>query len=275
MNSLIALLERNDKFRINTQKLHQKLKVKTPHHKWVLRRIEEFGFVEGEDYIVEVEEREGRGKRKKDYIITISMAKELCMLEKTDLGRQTRKYFIEVEEDMKKVVTAVPSSELEAIGVKVEKYRKGGQLLSIFKEASLVLGNNEALANSNAVQQTRREIPEADFKELLGQNVDEGGLLTTPTDIGNTCVPTMSSYATNLALQDHGLQVKVGKKWEPTKKALDENLCQWVSVPKSNSDGIPVHQLKWYKEKVVSILMGGEYNPAVHSQQDLFQQERL
>lgn len=69
---------------------------------WIKNRIEKYGFVEGEDFVVDkIIERSnqglGIGQGRIDYHLTIETAKELAMVENNDKGRQVRKYFIECE----------------------------------------------------------------------------------------------------------------------------------------------------------------------------------
>lgn len=84
---------------INARELHQFLAVATPFHKWIDRRISDYNFVENLDFI-ERTKMSNRGffhTEVKDYHLTIDMAKELCMLERSELGRQARQYFIRLE----------------------------------------------------------------------------------------------------------------------------------------------------------------------------------
>jgi anti-repressor protein len=57
----------------------------------------EYGFIEGEDFCSKVSESTG-GRPSTDHQLTISMAKELCMIQRTELGRRFRQYFIQIEE---------------------------------------------------------------------------------------------------------------------------------------------------------------------------------
>ena len=79
--------------------LHDALEVQTAYKDWFPRMCE-YGFEEGKDYCSILSDRvDGLpGKPRNDHQITIAMAKELCMLQRSEKGKQFRKYFIQVEE---------------------------------------------------------------------------------------------------------------------------------------------------------------------------------
>jgi len=81
---------------VNARDLHEFLEVQTPFDKWIQRRIEDFGFIKGQDFSSLLSESTG-GRPATDYHISLSMAKELCMTERNDKGFKARKYFIERE----------------------------------------------------------------------------------------------------------------------------------------------------------------------------------
>lgn len=89
---------------VNARELHARLQISTAFTKWIQRRVSEYNFVENLDFIETVKfdrvEKGFFGEREievKDYHLTLDMAKELCMLERSELGRQARRYFIEQE----------------------------------------------------------------------------------------------------------------------------------------------------------------------------------
>ena len=84
---------------INAQDLCSFLSISTRFDTWITRRIEEYGFKKGEDYLVEQVHTGGRPKT--IYYLTLDMAKELSMVERNDKGRQARRYFIECEKRLK------------------------------------------------------------------------------------------------------------------------------------------------------------------------------
>lgn len=81
------------------RELYEALEVKTAYKDWFPRMCE-YGFSEGKDYCSFLSDRsDGKaGKPRTDHQLTIPMAKELCMLQRTDKGKQMRQYFIAVEE---------------------------------------------------------------------------------------------------------------------------------------------------------------------------------
>ena len=81
---------------VSGRELHEALEVKTAYKDWFPRMCE-YGFTEGEDFRSFLSESTG-GRPATDHAITIPMAKELCMLQRSEKGSFFRKYFIKVEE---------------------------------------------------------------------------------------------------------------------------------------------------------------------------------
>jgi len=76
--------------------LHAFLGVGRDFSTWVKDRIEQYGFVEGEDFSPFLGKSTG-GRPGMEYHLTLDMAKELAMVENNDQGRQVRRYFIAME----------------------------------------------------------------------------------------------------------------------------------------------------------------------------------
>lgn len=75
---------------IDARKLHEWLGNKERFNQWVARRIADYGFEDGEDFYREIIKT--RGRPRTDYLLTLDMAKELAMVERTQIGRMTRAY---------------------------------------------------------------------------------------------------------------------------------------------------------------------------------------
>ena len=88
---------------VSGRELHKALEVQTPYDKWFPRMCE-YGFDEGKDYSTFLSDRsDGKpGKRKTDHQVTIPMAKEICMLQRSDKGKMFRQYFLKIEEQWNK-----------------------------------------------------------------------------------------------------------------------------------------------------------------------------
>ncbi len=81
--------------------LHKALEVKTKYADWFSRMCE-YGFTENTDFILVSQKRETNNPKNPytiitDHQLTIDMAKEICMIQRSDIGRKCRQYFIEVE----------------------------------------------------------------------------------------------------------------------------------------------------------------------------------
>ena len=99
MKELIPINYDNEIPTISGRDLHAALGVITDYPRWFSRMCE-YGFYEGKSYRTILSDRSDGlpGKPRTDHIITIAMAKELCMLQRSEMGRKFRQYFISVEE---------------------------------------------------------------------------------------------------------------------------------------------------------------------------------
>lgn len=84
---------------VNARELHSFLEVSTRFSDWIQRRIDEYEFVENQDFVVLLKNEKNHvgGRPQKEVHISIDMAKELSMVERNEKGKQARQYFIEME----------------------------------------------------------------------------------------------------------------------------------------------------------------------------------
>lgn len=97
MNEIIKVNYDNDRPTVLARDLHDFLEVKTAFKDWFPRMCE-YGFSEGTDFCSFLSESTG-GRPAQDAQLTIEMAKEICMLQRNERGKQARQYFIQLEKD--------------------------------------------------------------------------------------------------------------------------------------------------------------------------------
>lgn len=101
MQKLIKVQVHNDHQLVSARELHKGLDLKKKFSAWWEQNSKDFE--EGTDFVREPESyltksgNHGSLRAYDDYLLTIDMAKELCMMSKTEKGKEVRKYFIEVE----------------------------------------------------------------------------------------------------------------------------------------------------------------------------------
>ncbi|PIT68773.1 antA/AntB antirepressor family protein [Bartonella tribocorum] len=111
MNTLIEITEQvidGDAIQtVNARNLQAFLGVGKKFADWITERINKYDFVENRDYIVfpNFGKNLQGGRPSKEYHLTLSVAKELSMVENNKKGREARLYFIECEKRAKQVTT--------------------------------------------------------------------------------------------------------------------------------------------------------------------------
>jgi len=109
--------------------LHLALEVATPYKDWI-RRMIAHGFEEGGDFSTSLSESTG-GRPSQNHLLTLDMAKEVAMLAKTPMGKQIRKYFIEVEK--KSRFQAVPTDPLSIMRTQMQVLEMVGAEVNTLK----------------------------------------------------------------------------------------------------------------------------------------------
>ena len=119
MNALIPIRHSGSKPAVNARDLHAFLEIGKDFSTWIKSRIEDFGFVENQDFAIFPETRENPGRPRIEYALSLDMAKELSMLERNGKGRQARQYFIECERQANSA-PPVPQTLPEALRLAAE-----------------------------------------------------------------------------------------------------------------------------------------------------------
>lgn len=93
--------------------LHTFLEVKDNYTDWMKRMIA-YGFSAGQDFSEFSDKPNGAGRPRIDHIISLDMAKEISMIQRTEKGKQARQYFIECEKQTRQA-HALPSDYASAL----------------------------------------------------------------------------------------------------------------------------------------------------------------
>ncbi len=101
MNEIVKITyDNNDRITVLGRELHRMLEVKDHYTDW-FKRMCEYGFTKDVDFVSlsEKSEKPQGGRPLTDHQLTIDMAKEIAMLQRTEKGKQVRQYFIQLEKD--------------------------------------------------------------------------------------------------------------------------------------------------------------------------------
>lgn len=162
MNEIIKIDYQNDRPTVSARDLHEFLGVGTEFRHWFPRMCE-YGFTEGVDFNPfkndRVQNEGGRtvSRTVDDAQLTIDMAKELCMLQRNERGKQARAYFIQLERDWNSP-EKIMARALRIANETIDQIQKENKLLS---------AENSALTVDKQIMQ-----PKADyFDELVDRNL--------------------------------------------------------------------------------------------------------
>lgn len=198
-----------DRITVSARDLHAALEVETRFNDWFLRMCE-YGFEEGKDYCSFLSNRADGlpGKPRKDAEITIEMAKEICMLQRSEKGKQARQYFIQLEKDWnspEKIMSRalqIANDQIRSLTARVE-------------------ADAPAVYFANAITGSETNILVRDLAKLLKQN---------GVDTGERRLYEL--------LRNDGFLIKSGSDYNmPTQRAMEMGLFFVKETPRISKEG--------------------------------------
>ena len=209
MNELLKVNYGNERITLSARELHGFLGIGTEFAKW-MQRMCEYGFSENQDYRVFVKNDDNSkgGRPSTDYEITLDMAKEIAMIQRSDKGKEVRQYFLELERRW---------NSPEAVMNRALEYSRK-QVKALMEE------NNELKPKAlfaDAVSASDESILIGQLAKLIRQNGYEIGQ--------NRLFEWM---------RENGYMIKSGsRRNQPTQRAMDMRLFEVKERTISNPDG--------------------------------------
>ena len=210
MNELLKVNYANDRITLSARELHEFLEIETPFKKW-FGRMAEYGFSQKIDYrevMDKIVQNPKGGRPSTDYEITLDMAKEIAMIQRSDKGKEVRQYFLELERRW---------NSPEAVMNRALEYSRK-QVKALMEE------NNELKPKAlfaDAVSASDESILIGQLAKLIRQNGYEIGQ--------NRLFEWM---------KENGYLIKSGsRRNQPTQRAMDMRLFEVKERTISNPDG--------------------------------------
>ena len=223
MNELIKVTYDNDRPVVSARELHDFLEVETPYRIW-FPRMQEYGFTEGTDFNpyknvrVQMEGNRTVNREVDDAAMTIDMAKEICMIQRSEKGKQARQYFIQLEKDWNSP----------------EKVMARALDIAHRELNSLKAANIQLLAENEAQRQVIADFePVKQYVDTILQSKDSVTTTQIAADYG------MSAKELNRILFQEGVQHKVNGQWILYKKYMGKGLTVSRTIHFLHSDGRP------------------------------------
>lgn len=185
--------------------------------KW-FDQYKEYGFTENLDFRAISEKfltAQGNGSTRTDYEITIEMAKELCMLQKTERGKVARQYFIELEKQWNSPEVVM------ARALKMAERKMADSQTIIMQLETKLEEQKPKVTFANAVSTSDSSILVGDLAKLIAQN---------GVEIGQNRLFQW--------LRDNGYLIKSGTSRNmPTQRAVEMGLIETFERAINNPDG--------------------------------------
>lgn len=216
ISGLVNVRYDNDKITVSARELHGFLEVGSEFSHW-FKRMCEYGFTEGQDFSSFLTESTG-GRPAQDAQLTIDMAKEICMLQRNEKGKQARQYFIQLERDWN-------SPEK----VMARALQIANQQIHFLKSE-----------NAQQKQLIAEYTPKASYYDLVLQTTDAVSTSQIAKDYGK------SAQWLNALLHEYGIQYNQGGVWLLYQKYAEQGYTRSRTHIYTDSEGEQHSRLHTY-----------------------------
>jgi len=121
-NVAIPLTDNGGVQAVMGRELHKFLEIGKDYSTW-FKDMCQYGFSAGQDFSPISGNINGAGRPRIDHIVSLDMAKEISMIQRTEKGKQARQYFIECEKRAKQSPAELSRLELIQIAMNAETER--------------------------------------------------------------------------------------------------------------------------------------------------------
>lgn len=214
MNELLKVNYDNDRITLSARELHKFLGVTERFGNW-FERMNQYGFQESVDYLGCKVFNTQAHQELQDYEITLDMAKEIAMIQRSDKGKEVRQYFLELERRW---------NSPEAVMNRALEYSRK-QVKALMEEKQGLIEENKELKPkalfADAVSASNESILIGQLAKLIRQNGYEIGQ--------NRLFEWM---------RENEYLIKKGERYnQPTQKSMDLGLFEVKERTITNPDG--------------------------------------
>lgn len=213
MKELIKITEQNGKRAVSARELHRFLEVTERFSNWFERQLQ-YGFIEGVDYQGCEVFNTLANQTLTDYALTIDTAKEISMLQRTEKGKQARRYFIECEKLAQNPVSNLSKIDLAQMVIESEREKERLQI-----------------QNELQSQELKKQAPKVAYYEEVLQSRSTYNTNQIAKELGT------SAITLNKKLRDLGVQYKQGGTWLLYHKYQNKGYTKTQTYPFVDSNG--------------------------------------
>lgn len=215
MDEIIKINYESDNPTVSARELHEGLEISTRFNDWFSRMCE-YGFEAEKDFYSKMSKTpEQIGRPSTDYEITVDMAKQICMIQRSEKGKQYRQYFLDLEKAWN-TPEQVMARALKIANTEIEKLKSDNRALI---EDTERMKPKEIFAD--AVSASEMSILVGELAKMISQNGYK---------IGQNRLFAW--------LRDNGYLMKGGSsKNMPTQKSMEQKLFEIKETTINNPDG--------------------------------------